>query len=283
METQAFQPHPALQPFVRLFLTMQGDFPDTGIIQHITPKGEPAIFFPFRRHSFLMDLIQGYQVKTDLVKGFEQPFLIGQSKSFGLFNWKGRVDLCIAALQPHILHHFLQDNAGSMTNCFYSFDAIGRAVSFRNFQDRLWEADKAKEAVQVVESYLLQCFLKSSKNLKPTNALPYTNWINRHTGMLRVDEVAKKFQITRRRLEQQFSTEVGLTPKEFARIVRFRAVAKRMYNQADVSWMRLVADFNYTDQSHLIRDFQQFAGVSPTMLSEERPLFDQLAYAHAFR
>lgn len=283
MKLQIHHPHPALAPYVRLFIIMQGNFPDLGAVQHITPKGEPAIFFPFHREIPLMNLIEGDKVKTDLIKGFHQPYLIGQSNQFGLFNWKGPVNLCVVALHPHALHTFLGDHASMITNCFYSFDTIGKGPGFRDLQDQLWTLKEPEVVKNRIEKYLFQFFLRGSHRFNPTNSHPVINWINRQSGMVMVEEVAKKFRVTRRRLEQQFQTEIGLTPKEFARIVRFRAVAKRMYSHADISWMRLVADFNYTDQSHLIRDFRQFAGVSPTILSEERPLFDQLAYAHAFR
>ncbi len=282
MQIQVFFPHPALRPFIRIYVVMQLDFPLAGTPQHITPKREPAIFFPFGKPFSSKNLIVGANIKSDLGDSFDQPFLVGQGKIFGLFNWSGHCDLCIVALHPHALHHFLQDTAGAMTGHFYSFDLIGKSVFFRDLQEKLWQIDAPATVVKLIEKYLLKYFLKETKNLKPTDTLPLTNWINHSKGLLTVNDLSKKFQVSPRRLQQQFSTEIGLTPKEFIRIVRFREVAKKMYTNPKTSWLDLVAEFNYSDHSHLVRDFQQFAGVSPTVLSEELPIFDQMAYSHAF-
>jgi AraC-like DNA-binding protein len=62
----------------------------------------------------------------------------------------------------------------------------------------------------------------------------------------------------------RFSAEVGMTPKLFQRIQRFqRAFAVAGGPQAP-GWAELSLDCGYADQSHLIRDFVEFAGVTPS-------------------
>jgi AraC-like DNA-binding protein len=62
---------------------------------------------------------------------------------------------------------------------------------------------------------------------------------------------------------------VGLTPKQFARVRRFRTVLRRTRRESSqqphqrVNWALLAADCGYYDQAHLIKDFQAFAGVCP--------------------
>jgi len=57
---------------------------------------------------------------------------------------------------------------------------------------------------------------------------------------------------------------VGLTPKTVARIVRFGRVAERLRLASGVRWSELALDTGYYDQSHLLRDFTDFAGTTPT-------------------
>jgi len=61
--------------------------------------------------------------------------------------------------------------------------------------------------------------------------------------------------------------EVGLGPKLLCRILRFQQVF-RAVERADKNWARIAADCGYHDQSHLIRDFRQFAGQTPSVLFE---------------
>jgi AraC-like DNA-binding protein len=66
---------------------------------------------------------------------------------------------------------------------------------------------------------------------------------------------------------QLFREHVGLTPKLFCRVRRFRAALDRIENGIPVRWAELAADCGYFDQAHLIRDFRAFAGITPLKYS----------------
>ena len=63
---------------------------------------------------------------------------------------------------------------------------------------------------------------------------------------------------------------MGLAPKTIARLMRFRRVVDR--NPADLSarWTEIALDAGYFDQAHLIRDFRQFAGMTPVEFLRNR-------------
>jgi AraC-like DNA-binding protein len=69
--------------------------------------------------------------------------------------------------------------------------------------------------------------------------------------------------MTRQHLRRRFLDLVGITPKMFARVIRFQHVVVRASRADDVSWSALAADFGYADQSHLIADFRELAGTTP--------------------
>ena len=82
--------------------------------------------------------------------------------------------------------------------------------------------------------------------------------------MLRVEGLARQLGVSRQHLALQFRQHVGISPKLFARICRFRAASagmQRLAGQPD--WAQVALQFGYFDQSHLIRDFQDFAHSSP--------------------
>lgn len=78
----------------------------------------------------------------------------------------------------------------------------------------------------------------------------------------RVGAVVDRLGLTPKRFIARFEAQVGLTPKRFARIRRFQHALRLVDGAA--SWADLAADAGYADQSHLIRDFSEFAGVSPS-------------------
>ena len=65
-----------------------------------------------------------------------------------------------------------------------------------------------------------------------------------------------------RRFAQLFREAVGVSPKRWLRLRRFQRVVSRA-SDADVDWALLAPELGYSDQPHLVRDFREFAGVTP--------------------
>ena len=73
-----------------------------------------------------------------------------------------------------------------------------------------------------------------------------------------------------RRLNRAFDRCVGLSPKGFARVMRFREVYQQVQRGAALPWTRMAGDAGYADQPHLIREFQALAGLTPAQYAAER-------------
>ncbi|MYM91484.1 helix-turn-helix domain-containing protein, partial [Rugamonas sp. FT82W] len=87
-------------------------------------------------------------------------------------------------------------------------------------------------------------------------------------GTLRIEDLAAQLGVSRQHLAALFRTRVGLSPKLYARICRFRRAAAALKAGAArvpgaPNWAQLALDCGYFDQSHLIHDFQEFAGSAP--------------------
>lgn len=87
--------------------------------------------------------------------------------------------------------------------------------------------------------------------------------IDRSGGALRIDALADGMGVSRQHLAAQFRAKVGLTPKMYARICRFRRATSALAQAAAPDWAQLALDCGYFDQSHLIHDFQEFSGSAP--------------------
>lgn len=83
-------------------------------------------------------------------------------------------------------------------------------------------------------------------------------------GAARIDELANEIGISRQHLARQFLHHVGISPKTFARVMRFRRLIERVGRQAEVEWADVALAHGYYDQSHLIADFRELAGTTPS-------------------
>src|SRR5262249_49929108 len=101
-----------------------------------------------------------------------------------------------------------------------------------------------------------------------------------HAGKVSVDALAANAGLSGRQLERRFLREIGVGPKLLCRIVRFQQVFRAVDN-ADPNWAAVAADCGYYDQAHLIRDFQQFAQQTPSvLLAQSTPLTDAFSRKH---
>jgi AraC-like DNA-binding protein len=89
-------------------------------------------------------------------------------------------------------------------------------------------------------------------------------------GHPRVAELATRLGVSDRHLRRLMLDETGISPRHFARIQRFHALLRSADGAARPEWSALAFRHGYADQSHLIREVQDFAGVTPARLHAER-------------
>ena len=93
-------------------------------------------------------------------------------------------------------------------------------------------------------------------------------------GRVAITDLAREIGWSGRHLTNRFRAEFGLRPKEAARVIRFDRARRRI--APGVRLAGIAADAGYFDQAHLVRDFQVFAGCSPS-----RWLADEIGFVQA--
>jgi AraC-like DNA-binding protein len=78
-----------------------------------------------------------------------------------------------------------------------------------------------------------------------------------------VRDLARQVGLSQRRFIQLFTAEVGLTPKLYGRVRRFQWARELIREATQPDWAGVAAACGFFDQSHLIRDFGEFSGLSP--------------------
>lgn len=93
--------------------------------------------------------------------------------------------------------------------------------------------------------------------------------IEQEKGEIRIDELAKRLDLSTRQLQRRFKACTGLSPKQFARIRRIRATAVVLVENDRVSWADRAADMGFADQSHLTHEFKSVTKRSPNSFAEK--------------
>jgi AraC-like DNA-binding protein len=100
-------------------------------------------------------------------------------------------------------------------------------------------------------------------------------YITKSEGEYSVQELVKLIGFSERQLERKFKKQVGITPKILSRIMRFQKFLALTKTSTHLTLADAALACGYYDQSHFIRDFTRFSGVSPvTYLSASHAMSD---------
>lgn len=135
----------------------------------------------------------------------------------------------------------------------------------RNLRERLLEAPSAWSMLGTLERALAERLRAERRHPAVRYAVAA---LSREERPARVGELGEGMGLSTRRLLDLFEREVGLSPKLFSRLCRFQRTADRIWRgrgaPAEASgWADMAADCGFADQSHLIREFREFSGVTP--------------------
>ncbi len=83
-------------------------------------------------------------------------------------------------------------------------------------------------------------------------------------GIVNVKDLAKSNHISLRQLERRFKSYVGLTVKEFSRIVRFKNAKEAITNFKDRSLLEIAFNRGFFDHSHMNYEFNRISGENPS-------------------
>jgi AraC-like DNA-binding protein len=145
--------------------------------------------------------------------------------------------------------------------------SVARVTAFRHFawivrfQDRLADCRSFEERVAVANQFLLQ----------RTHATPARDGVTAAAhqmlsgaGAERISLMAGQAALSERQFRRIFAKKIGLGPKLFARIARFEGALDWMGRSPHGSWAEIAQRFGYYDQMHLVHEFAQFTGQTPT-------------------
>lgn len=84
-------------------------------------------------------------------------------------------------------------------------------------------------------------------------------------GQLAIDELSRESGISIRQLQRLFKDHIGLTPKEYANIIRLQHTLQLIASKKkEVSILEIAFECGYYDHSHLVNAVKQYTGLLPS-------------------
>lgn len=147
---------------------------------------------------------------------------------------------------------------------FDARDLLG--ADMRTINEQLQYTSSLEEGKNRVEQLLLQ-WARFSKPVLPLDAALHV--LLNQNGAIAIEKIAALSCLSLKQFERKCKERIGMSPKLYARILRFSKAYRLHEACPQLSWTTIAHESGYYDQMHMIRDFKIFAGVNPTVIERQ--------------
>jgi AraC-like DNA-binding protein len=219
----------------------------------VVPHPALTMVFNLGNASIVVDDGRGQQQRDRVVAGLAP---------IGVRAPIGRGFECLQVRLSPIVAHAVLRASSELGGAVVDLDELWGPDAAR-IQDQLHDAGSWDERFELADAELARRY-DASRAVASEVAFAWRQMVASR-GRVRVERLADEVGWSRKRLWSRFASQVGLTPKRAARLIRFDAAAHRLV--AGHSAALVAAESGYVDQSHLHRDVMAFAGVTPAAIA----------------
>lgn len=200
--------------------------------------------------------------------------LIGGLQHHAAWTWEeGRSSGVHLSLSPLAARRLLGCPAAALAPGTDGHTTVGLDVllgrSAEDLREELAEVDDAQQA-QVLRQWVRSRCTDRGRDPRPEVAHAWRR-AQASGGRMRVTALAREVLLSERQLRTLFHRELGVGPGQVLRLARFERSRARIVAGLDATIADTAAECGYADHSHLVRDWRELIGCSPTAwLAEER-------------
>lgn len=221
----------------------------TPVTQKIIPDGFVELIFHYRDpYRISIDGSWTTQVRSLLAGQIDKHFYLENCGRSGIFGIK---------LQPTALTQLFGLNMKAYTNRVVDLSKVNE-ITMEGLEVLLVSEGVHEEKIEAVNRY----FENAMRYISLNNIIgAIVKKVIAVHGMISVAELSDLARVGERQLENLFKKYVGLSPKLYARIIRFSYIFELINEKK--SWSDLAYEAAFYDQSHFIRNFRDFTGENP--------------------
>jgi AraC-like DNA-binding protein len=191
----------------------------------------------------------------------QESYVMGFCKKYTEFPLDKNFNYVGVRFLPTMFPQFFKVNAIELSNRYEYLNAVvpPLAAFIRN---NFYENQLQEEIKNLFDLYFLDLMANTSFN--NDNRLYHAiDIILKNSGVVDVEKELDT-GISARQLRRLFEFYIGDTPKTFSKVVRFQNILKAKPSVQSLRENKLFFDVGYYDQSHFIKEFKSFYGVTPS-------------------
>lgn len=187
----------------------------------------------------------------------EETFVTGVMENAQLIPILDKMEFFGIRFRPSKLSYFLETDMSQLTNNMMELSQINNNIFHKLKIDQYAED---KNIVSKIEIQLKALF--ETIDIKD-NFIKAVDEIIANPQIL-IEDIAIKFGFSLKNLQRIFNKRIGLTPKKFARIMRFQNAHRKISKEGLKNLIIIALDSGYFDQAHFNREYKNLAGCNPS-------------------
>jgi AraC-like DNA-binding protein len=248
MQFNAYLPATQLSSFIHIYLEANAN---NGAGEYaLFPNGFSGIFFNFGSPGTII-LRERIQTPPVSIYGqIDRHFSITHPEHFYSIG---------VLFKPAALSKLLKIDMNEFANMAFDGTLINNELGV--LHTRMVEATGINSKVALLDQFFVNSFEAAAPSVGIADHALRVMDLYRGIPM---DDLAKEVGVSQRYLERQFGKAVGVSPKTYSLIQRFKRIEQELRDSSSASWSDLRFAHHFYDQNHFIKDFKRFTGRTPS-------------------
>ncbi len=241
-----------LSPFVKDILLFSEQEKNT--LHHFPfyADGFPGVIYTKSKHPFYL------QPTNKKLSNF---YLYGQTVEPISLEILGQFEMIILRLYPFAANILLDVDPKVLVDDCYDLTKIEN-IDTLSMVASLDQTENPDTVINILATYFDK--LVKSVSHHPNKRIKLaTNIIVKSKGKISIKELRSRLNVGERTFERHFNKEIGVTPKQFAKIIQFSTSLNQIKDEDYLRLSDVGFDSGFADQSHFIRTFKHFTGKTP--------------------
>jgi AraC-like DNA-binding protein len=233
-------------------------------IENVLDKGEVCVqrIIPTGLTELMLYFTPRPKILTENKDLSDNVALYGHQNDFYDMKLTGELSVFSVAFQPQGLMQFFNFPLNEICNRNVSLKDINGQAG-RDLEEKMNMATTFQQRVSIVETYLSEWLKNNFDDFKFRRINYITTLIKQTYGNINIARMASEACLSRKQFERIFAEHVGISPKQYLKIIRFQSALFQKQRNKNLNMTELSYESGYFDQSHFINDFKALSGLTP--------------------
>ncbi|WP_353719425.1 helix-turn-helix domain-containing protein [Dyadobacter sp. 676] len=248
MNVQTYFPIPELSPFIQSYKVIETP---ADVVNRVLPETSPVMVFRLSGQVCVDHHGEVTALGPAVVSGLRKSGRAMQYRS-------GTINLLVIFREGGIAP-FVREPLHAFSDTSIPLDCLDGFGDIPLLEEQLAGLPSHEARITRVERFLLG---RVSDRAADRLVLAAIDKIRSAGGQLRIRELAASLYVSQDVFEKRFRRVAGLSPKQFAYLVKMKSVIEK--GRSGQTLAQLALDAGYFDQPHFNKDFKLFTGLTPT-------------------